>query len=172
MSRLPVHDLPSEIISIVHFMISIFHSLVHAQFQEFISLFLTTSLVLFCSKIENKAHFCRIVFKVDLWSIGVTFYHIATGQLPFRPYGGRQNRDTMYANCLLFLYNFVDLKINKNLAQLSIPMGNQIGIYCNFGPAKKEELLFSRLQRVKGFSCMLCAKGRLSTLINTKSKSR
>ena len=38
------------------------------------------------------------VLQVDLWSIGVTFYHIATGQLPFRPYGGRQNKDTMLVN--------------------------------------------------------------------------
>ncbi|CAG5136715.1 unnamed protein product, partial [Candidula unifasciata] len=34
--------------------------------------------------------------KVDLWSLGVTFYHTATGQLPFRPYGGRSNRRTMF----------------------------------------------------------------------------
>lgn len=33
--------------------------------------------------------------KVDLWSLGVTFYHTATGQLPFQPYGGRTNRHTM-----------------------------------------------------------------------------
>ncbi|RUS72915.1 hypothetical protein EGW08_019311 [Elysia chlorotica] len=34
--------------------------------------------------------------KVDLWSLGVTFYHTATGQLPFQPYGGRSNRYTMF----------------------------------------------------------------------------
>lgn len=34
--------------------------------------------------------------KVDLWSLGVTFYHTATGRLPFQPYGGRQNKMTMF----------------------------------------------------------------------------
>ncbi|XP_075999613.1 inhibitor of nuclear factor kappa-B kinase subunit epsilon [Genypterus blacodes] len=34
---------------------------------------------------------------VDLWSIGVTFYHTATGGLPFMPYGGpRKNKSTMF----------------------------------------------------------------------------
>ncbi|KAJ8391142.1 hypothetical protein AAFF_G00095710 [Aldrovandia affinis] len=34
---------------------------------------------------------------VDLWSIGVTFYHAAAGTLPFVPFGGpRKNKQTMY----------------------------------------------------------------------------
>ncbi|XP_038067208.1 serine/threonine-protein kinase TBK1-like [Patiria miniata] len=34
--------------------------------------------------------------RIDLWSIGITFYHVATGVLPFRPFGGRKNRETMF----------------------------------------------------------------------------
>uniref|UniRef100_A0A8C6TCN4 Inhibitor of nuclear factor kappa B kinase subunit epsilon n=1 Tax=Neogobius melanostomus TaxID=47308 RepID=A0A8C6TCN4_9GOBI len=45
----------------------------------------------------KKPHQKSYGVNVDLWSIGVTFYHAATGTLPFMPYGGpRKNKPTMF----------------------------------------------------------------------------
>jgi TANK-binding kinase 1 len=33
--------------------------------------------------------------KVDLWSVGATFFHLATGRLPFQPFEKRRDRATM-----------------------------------------------------------------------------
>jgi len=33
--------------------------------------------------------------KVDLWSVGATFFHAATGRLPFQPFRKRDDRQLM-----------------------------------------------------------------------------
>lgn len=49
-----------------------------------------------CVLIDRVALPAGIEDHAEMWSIGVTLYHVATGQLPFQPLGGRNNRATMY----------------------------------------------------------------------------
>ncbi|MEQ2203178.1 hypothetical protein XENOCAPTIV_026121 [Xenoophorus captivus] len=50
----------------------------------------------------RKDHQKKFAATVDLWSIGVTFYHAATGSLPFRPFEGpRRNKEVMGLQSLL-----------------------------------------------------------------------
>lgn len=45
----------------------------------------------------TKSHYgSEFESHAELWSIGVTFFQVATGRLPFQVVGGRSNRETMY----------------------------------------------------------------------------
>lgn len=67
--------------------------------QQFISLYGTEEYLhpdMYARAVLRKPEEKHFGATVDLWSIGVTLYHVATGNLPFRPYGGRKNKEIMF----------------------------------------------------------------------------
>ena len=79
---------------------------------------------------------------VDLWSIGVTMFHIATGVLPFRPFGGRKNKDTMYA--IVFRKFYFDSQLNYNCFRYKITTGKASGIISGVQNSDNGEIEWSR----------------------------
>ncbi|XP_051911018.1 serine/threonine-protein kinase TBK1 [Hippocampus zosterae] len=68
--------------------------------EQFVSLYGTEEYLhpdMYERAVLRKDHQKKYGATVDLWSIGVTFYHAATGSLPFRPFEGpRRNQEVMY----------------------------------------------------------------------------
>lgn len=67
--------------------------------EEFMSLYGTEEYLhpdMYEKAVLRQARGQQFGVSVDLWSLGVTFYHAASGNLPFRPYGGRKNKETMH----------------------------------------------------------------------------
>jgi len=59
----------------------------------------------------------------EMWSIGVTLYHVATGQLPFQPFGGRTNRSTMLVALALYLLRTCVVHVTSGAAAVAINHG-------------------------------------------------
>uniref|UniRef100_A0A8C1V802 TANK-binding kinase 1 n=1 Tax=Cyprinus carpio TaxID=7962 RepID=A0A8C1V802_CYPCA len=68
--------------------------------EQFVSLYGTEEYLhpdMYERAVLRKDHQKKYGATVDLWSIGVTFYHAATGCLPFKPFEGpRKNKEVMW----------------------------------------------------------------------------
>ncbi|XP_052781597.1 serine/threonine-protein kinase TBK1-like [Mya arenaria] len=67
--------------------------------EQFMSLYGTEEYLhpdMYERAVLRAPHRKQFTSKVDLWSLGVSFFHVATGMLPFKPYGGRKNREKMF----------------------------------------------------------------------------
>ncbi|XP_016370271.1 serine/threonine-protein kinase TBK1-like isoform X2 [Sinocyclocheilus rhinocerous] len=69
--------------------------------EQFVSLYGTEEYLhpdMYERAVLRKDHQKKYGATVDLWSIGVTFYHAATGSLPFRPFEGPRRNKEVIAN--------------------------------------------------------------------------
>ncbi|KAL3852400.1 hypothetical protein ACJMK2_016051 [Sinanodonta woodiana] len=77
--------------------------------------------------------------RVDLWSIGVTLYHVATGQLPFQPYGGISNQETWHWMTLIKPKGMISGKQHQQGAQ--IIWSNQLDNTCHLSTTLQKQLV-------------------------------
>ncbi len=54
-------------------------------------------------RVVNPRARAEFLDKVDLWSVGATFFHVATGRLPFKPFLKRNDRQTMYSTIIIII---------------------------------------------------------------------
>uniref|UniRef100_A0A674JG42 Serine/threonine-protein kinase TBK1 n=1 Tax=Terrapene triunguis TaxID=2587831 RepID=A0A674JG42_9SAUR len=92
--------------------------------EQFVSLYGTEEYLhpdMYERAVLRKEHQKKYGATVDLWSIGVTFYHAATGSLPFRPFEGpRRNKEVIMRNIPTCGVSF--LCIHRGLQVLLTPV--------------------------------------------------
>lgn len=63
---------------------------------------------------------CCVHIQVDLWSVGATFFHAATGRLPFQPFRKRDDKGLMWVGLVCVTITWLILKPLLMLYALTI----------------------------------------------------